>query len=372
MTTLDGGPADLLGPGADGRPSLEQFLRDAEFSRLEWWPQRGAERVVTWQASRMRGAARLRAEAVQALRRQPRGDPADDRDPVHDPRQPRRPLEGQAEARGQLRRARARARGAAVRPRAWAPPAGCSPSSSAARSSSASTPRSPRWTRSGGSLRKAVPDFLPKLIAAFIPLDSERTTASRSASRDWGWSGLPMDNQADDELLPTEFTETWVPLAAHARGHAAAEHVLHRAARRRTRRTGAPARTRGSCTARCRRRSGSARRTPPATTSGRTACSASTRTGSPTTPRTRPRRSSRGLWDLLRENDVPFRLHWGKFQPVYERGDRDWVDFFRAQYPRWDDFLRLRAERDPNNIFLTDYWRDRFGLWDEPEPAPQA
>ena len=50
VTALDGCPADLFGPGANGRPSLEQFLRDTEFSRLEWWPQRGAERVLTWQA----------------------------------------------------------------------------------------------------------------------------------------------------------------------------------------------------------------------------------------------------------------------------------------------------------------------------------
>jgi D-arabinono-1,4-lactone oxidase len=77
------------------------------------------------------------------------------------------------------------------------------------------------------------------------------------------------------------------------------------------------------------------------------------------------------LWGLLRENGIPFRLHWGKMQPVYEQGDRSWVDFFRVQYARWDDFLRLRAERDPNNIFLTDYWRDRFGLWDEPQPSPR-
>jgi D-arabinono-1,4-lactone oxidase len=70
------------------------------------------------------------------------------------------------------------------------------------------------------------------------------------------------------------------------------------------------------------------------------------------------------LWNLLRDGGVPFRLHWGKFQPVYARGDRHWVDFFRSQYPRWDDFLALRAERDPDGVFLTDYWRDRFGLWD--------
>ena len=75
-------------------------------------------------------------------------------------------------------------------------------------------------------------------------------------------------------------------------------------------------------------------------------------------------RSSPACGSCCATTSIPFRLHWGKFQPVYERGDRGWVDFFRAQYPRWDDFLALRAERDPNNIFLTDYWRDRFGLWE--------
>jgi len=45
-------------------------------------------------------------------------------------------------------------------------------------------------------------------------------------------------------------------------------------------------------------------------------------------------------------------------------GYRHFEDFFAAQYPRWHDFLRLRAERDPRDIFLTAYWRDRFGLWD--------
>jgi len=78
-----------------------------------------------------------------------------------------------------------------------------------------------------------------------------------------------------------------------------------------------------------------------------------------------------GFWNLLRNAGVPFRLHWGKFQPSYAPGDRTWVDFFRAHYPRWDDFLRLRDERDPNNIFLTGYWRDRLGLWDQPSPVSQ-
>ena len=36
-----------------GGRRCEQFLRDTEFARLEWWPQRGSERVLTWQASRI-------------------------------------------------------------------------------------------------------------------------------------------------------------------------------------------------------------------------------------------------------------------------------------------------------------------------------
>ena len=61
------------------------------------------------------------------------------------------------------------------------------------------------------------------------------------------------------------------------------------------------------------------------------------------------------FWELLREHKIPFRLHWGKFLPEYNY--KEWVEYFREQYPRWDDFMRLRAERDPHNIFLTSYWR---------------
>jgi FAD/FMN-containing dehydrogenase len=53
-TTLEECSIDLLGDGGDGRPSLERFLREAEFARLEWWPQRGAERILTWQCQRLR------------------------------------------------------------------------------------------------------------------------------------------------------------------------------------------------------------------------------------------------------------------------------------------------------------------------------
>ncbi len=43
---------DLEGPGDAQRPSLASFLARAEYARIEWWPQRGAERLIVWQAQR--------------------------------------------------------------------------------------------------------------------------------------------------------------------------------------------------------------------------------------------------------------------------------------------------------------------------------
>lgn len=34
--------------------------------------------------------------------------------------------------------------------------------------------------------------------------------------------------------------------------------------------------------------------------------------------------------------------------------------YLRSQYPRWDDFLTLRAKRAPNDIFFSSYWRQYF------------
>jgi len=64
------------------------------------------------------------------------------------------------------------------------------------------------------------------------------------------------------------------------------------------------------------------------------------------------------FWDLFRDNKIPFRLHWGKFIPDYDY--KEWAAYYRANFPKWDDFLRLREKRDPKNIFLTTYWKRRF------------
>ena len=61
---------------------------------------------------------------------------------------------------------------------------------------------------------------------------------------------------------------------------------------------------------------------------------------------------------------IPFRLHWGKFQPIIDAPDRDWVDFFRPSTPAGTTSWRCGPQRDPPGHVPHSLWRDRFGLWD--------
>jgi D-arabinono-1,4-lactone oxidase len=72
------------------------------------------------------------------------------------------------------------------------------------------------------------------------------------------------------------------------------------------------------------------------------------------------------LWNLFAESDIPFRLHWGKYQPRCSQQDPGWTEYFSGQYPQWEAFLNLRRERDPKGIFLTSYWISRLGAWSDP------
>jgi hypothetical protein len=59
------------------------------------------------------------------------------------------------------------------------------------------------------------------------------------------------------------------------------------------------------------------------------------------------------LWEKLKP--FGFRAHWGKYLP----GD---VAYLKRQYPRWDDFMKVRARHDPQQVFVTDYWRKHLGI----------
>lgn len=53
--------------------------------------------------------------------------------------------------------------------------------------------------------------------------------------------------------------------------------------------------------------------------------------------------------------DFGGRPHWGKMHT------RD-ASFFRLAYPKFDDFLQVRAKHDPNGVFLNDHLKKVFGV----------
>lgn len=68
------------------------------------------------------------------------------------------------------------------------------------------------------------------------------------------------------------------------------------------------------------------------------------------------------FWDLFSENNLPFRPQWGKDLPSPE--SRTGPTYLQSQYPKWNVFMQLRKQLDPQNIFLTDYWKINLGIID--------
>jgi len=73
-------------------------------------------------------------------------------------------------------------------------------------------------------------------------------------------------------------------------------------------------------------------------------------------------------WDVLL--GVPgARLHWGKYLPItgtkYGRVDEEVtfdVEFLKKSYPMLEEWMKLRREFDPDQLFLSDYWRGIFEI----------
>jgi hypothetical protein len=221
-------------------------------------------------------------------------------------------------------------------------------------------------------IKREIPALFPKLLNVFIPLDADKSgmgTGEPQAFRDYGWQGLPMDNQGSDVLVPTEFTEIWIPLPRTADAMRVLNDYLTEPEddREAYRRTGIYAWELYS-----------AKPTPFWISPAHSAGDDEWREGAfrvdiywfAENAADPVEAFFPQFWELFRSAGIPFRLHWGKYQPAYAANDRTWVDFLGSQYPRWDDFLRLREKRDPSNLFLNGYWRDRFGLWDAPPPSP--
>ena len=183
--------------------------------------------------------------------------------------------------------------------------------------------------------------LLAPVYRAFVSVDDR----GPQRFRDTWWQGLPMDDCMDERFMPVNFLEMWLPLR-----HAATAMQLLRARFERDGHAvtgsfaielypGAPA-------------------------------SAWLSPGHGSEPSLRinvfcletvavavRQRLFAAILDTL--DDLEVRLHWGKH--LYEQPRRTALRA-RARYPRWEDFMALRAACDPDDLFLSDYWKAHLGL----------
>jgi hypothetical protein len=196
----------------------------------------------------------------------------------------------------------------------------------------------------GDYLYTRLDEILPVILNAFVKTDGEMRQGLPLLFQDLWWSGLPMDNGIHDNLMPTWFTEIWLPLDS-------ASEVMR--------------------TLRAHFQQGGLRATG-------TFCFefyAAKKNDVWMSPGYGgdmfrvdpfwfgyndgdPAAFFQQFWDLLKP--FGFRLHPGKYMPPDPNGE--WAAYFRSSLPRWDDWHAVRAQMDPDNIFLTPYWREHFGI----------
>jgi hypothetical protein len=376
ITTIEDCAIDLFGPGTTERPSLEQFLRDAEYARLTWWPQRGAERVQVWQAQRIPPqpgflprryeeftAHAGKSEVLVSIIYTILGN-----------------VDDLALARPQIEQIFARAEQlldalpALEKLGRFGEVLAKFLSVGAEHGVEAAIDVLKPFA---GVIKKEIPTIFPKLLDIFVKPDSDRPGDEKGepqSFRDYSWQGLPMDNEANDQLLGTGFTEIWLPISRTQQvmellqSYFTEPQDVHESYRR----TGLYAWELYAAKPTAFWMSASHSTGEDEWKDGVFRIDPYWFAANPGNP---AETFFPQFWELLRTHDIPFRLHWAKYQPEGDRGEEHWVDYFRVLYPRWEDFLRLRAERDPTNIFLTSYWRERFGLREEtesPQGAPES
>ncbi len=339
-------PMDFFGPGSKDQLSLEQYLKDTPYTRIVWWPQEGAERIQTWEASRVDftkddltpyqqftpdfggQTEQLFASMFFVLL----GNTDFGREMAllwskithyfHNIAQ--LPDQGSLSWLWRLITFVLAALASAV-------------------------------VLILGLILGILQGSVRALFTTLMPLFNPMTKKDGETTfNDYYWRSLCMDNTVDDVFLGTEFTEIWVPIGR-------AQEVMN-LYREMFKEGGAEAT--GYFSTEVYGGPPSKGWMHPGYTNGKDEFKDGTvrldvywfrdNQGVPN--------SDEGFfdqyWDILKNNHIPFRLHWGKFVPRYDFPQ--WVEHYRDSLPKFDDFLKLRAKRDPDDLFFTSYWQDRL------------
>lgn len=396
---------DCFGAGT-GDPTFEDYLRQTPYTRLMWWPQSGLDQMVNWQAIRTAPTPGFKPQPYEELGKNEQlmsllgslvcavlgnladlsklppklqlwfkhlfgdlvGAPGENacltpritasaqahtvddvlgkleevlthafaaQNPLH--------LEGMTRLRALELVAFAAAGGAGIDLARGLPPAVARAITAIVRRLLTDAAESPILDLLG----KVLNDLLPYCIGALL-----QPFVSSGVQYFWdSWRcGLPMDNQMDDDLWPTEFTELWIPVDRADEVMAKLQTFF---------KAGGDPRAAYQHTGRF------------SVELYGTAASEFWMSPAYGTPVVRidllwfrlnaedPRVFYQQFWDLLR--GFNYRPHWGKYLPAPE--------YYVENLPNLDAFRRLRSALDPRGIFLSDYWRKQLGIVELPVAA---
>jgi hypothetical protein len=197
-------------------------------------------------------------------------------------------------------------------------------------------------------LAKYIPYLIKDILAPFVPVGTQDFW-------DTWMCGLPMDNQMDDQLWPTEFTELWIPVEKATEVMRALQEFYYAGGNA----DAAYAHT-GSFS--CELYAAKASPFWMSPSFGADVFRVDVfwfglNAGSPADT------FYPMFWELLQP--FAFRPHWAKFLPP--ASDR-WRAYYRKNVPMLERFLELRRELDPRQIFVNEYWREHLGI----EPVAPA
>ncbi|MBB6113100.1 D-arabinono-1,4-lactone oxidase [Mucilaginibacter lappiensis] len=320
---------NLFGPWPSKLPGLQTFLEKTEYTRLMWWPQQNNKqdlsRMVVWQAKRTdkAGAEAWAAHAYDLMGVQPSADGLKPYEEV---------------------------------PYIFSSP---DPANVVANLIYNAIGQWPTWLQKLLADKPAEYEIIktlvesnyatkifPAIMDIFVAVDTptNKNKGPQLFSDLW-YTGIPMDNQMSDKLMPVWFTELWIDICDTEKVMQALKGYYD---------------------------------VQPITVDLSFSCEIYAAKKSPfwLSPAYNrdviridvfwygnnqgdPATFYQNFWDLF----APFnyRPHWGKYIPDTVNG-MPVATYLSKLYPKWHTWMNLRQQVDSRQIFVTDYWRQKLGI----------
>lgn len=304
ISTVDNCAIDLFGSGPN---DLKSWMQKTEYTRLIWWPQESVQKMVVWQAKQISPVSGFQPRPYQEV-------PA--------------------------------IFGSNI------------PASVAADMIYSAIGNWPDWftdtfnnspeSRLFADLISSqfYPMILPALLSIFVPVDDPATGPQQF--RDYWWSGLCMDNQMNDKLMPVKFTELWIPID---KAPEVMNELLDFYGQ-----SGQNTDNTGSFCVELYGAKGGKFWLGPSYGSDVIRIDVFWFANTPKDP---VATLFQRYWDRFAKYD--FRCHWGKYLPSTIAGQSG-AAYLQSQYPHCAAWARLRQQLDPDNVFLTPYWKAHLAL----------